>query len=160
KDIVYVCNSTGVYFVTYNGGTTWHRVDAMLAALPNAKTTAATRVGSNATLTFSAVPAPVLKHLANSGGFITYCYNATAPLTVGSSGDGWDNVSAHTATTISVPVAGNRINNGRCSWDPISVNTGDKIYFGCGGTVAIDDGSGTVANPGIARGDLGAQGVA
>src|SRR4029079_8274655 len=69
KDIVYVCNSTGVYFVTYNGGTTWHRVDAMLAALPNAKTTAATRVGSNATLTFSAVPAPVLKHLANSGGF-------------------------------------------------------------------------------------------
>ena len=40
-DIVYVANQTGIFWVTYNGGTNWSMVAPLLAALTTCKVQAA-----------------------------------------------------------------------------------------------------------------------
>ena len=149
-DIVYAGNLTGIFFVTYNGGENWTRIDPLLAALPSARTSAASEPGSG-TLKFASNPVTeaVGAWKRQPGAPAACAYNATKSLAVGSNGD-FDIISAGSATSVNL----------FGYIEPPGVSPGDTIYFGLGSLVEIDGASGTVPNPGIALGVPGAKGVA
>ena len=155
KDICYISNSTGVFFVTYNGGTNWHIVNTLLGALPHGNITADVNTGGSTTLTFSpAVPAGVTTWNGSQNGYFMYAYDANNPLALGSGGDGWDAITGVSATQISVQrILPNTLGGS----GPHGIISFDTVYFGVGGCVEIDDSQGTVPNPGL---DPGCTGVA
>ena len=148
-DIVYLMALPGVVYVTYNGGSNWSRVDALLAALPSCNATANANDGAN---TVSVDSNPIAKAAAG----VYAAYDATRELALGTNG-GYDLVGGgSTANSFSTGMLQSYtgvIGAG-------SVRARDTIYFGMGGGVCIDGSSGTLANPGVALGVPGATGVA
>ncbi len=157
QDIVYISNQTGVFFVTYNGGTDWKTVDPLFAALPMQQTSGPAAAGQNnipfASNAITKLLGTVIPTMGSNSAL--FAYNRDAPLTVGSNSLYYDNISSASDVHIAVLVIQSRIKGGSTA-----VMAGDRIYFGPGACVAIDGNSGTVPNPGIALGVPGATGVA
>lgn len=159
SDICYVTNSTGVLFVTYNAGVTWHNPDDLWNALPHAAANANSPIhGEPITLHFDSNAITVAVGTVTSGIDAVMAYNRDAPLSIGSNGS-QDHVYSANATQVVVAGVEPRTLGGSTSAGSPSVLAGDRIYFGKGALLAID-GSETVANPGIALGDPGASGLA
>ena len=151
-DIVYVANQTGIFWVTYNGGSNWSMVTPLLAALTSCKVQTAVKPQAITIVVESNAATAHIK-AAKSAGYQIYAYNMTHPLAVGQ--DALQD--AVMDATIDGPATTIRLQNWVQS-PGVAVN--DMIYLGAGGYVAIDKMSGTVPNPGIARGVPGAKGVA
>lgn len=148
-DIVYLMAAPGNVYVTYNGGSNWSRVDALLSALPSCTATASENDGGN-TVAVNSNP------IAGAAASVYAAYDATHELALGTNGP-YDLVGGgSTSTSFSVGMLESY--NGKVGAG--SVRKGDSIYFGLGGGVCIDGSSGTVANPGIALNVPGATGVA
>ncbi len=151
SQIIYVIYINGCIKVTYNGGTTWHTVSALLGALFSGTATANTTSGGTVITMAGGNP---INGISTSQ-FAAFDNNHE--LAVGSNGN-FDWVSSGTSTTATI----GRVQSasGGSGDGNAGVSNGDTIYFGLGLSVAIDGSSGTVTNPGIALGDSGASGVA
>ena len=151
-DIVYVANQTGIFWVTYNGGSNWSMVAPLLAALTSCKVQTAVKPQAQTIVVESNAVTAHIK-AARSAGYQIYAYNMTHPSAVGQ--------DALQDAVMDATVNGDATTIRLQNWvQPPGVSVNDTIYLGAGGYVAIDKMSGTVANPGIALGVAGAKGVA
>ena len=133
-DIVYVANQTGIFWVTYNGGSNWSMVTPLLAALTSCKVQTAVKPQAiTIVVEFNAATAHI--KAAKSAGYQIYAYNMTHPLAVGQ--DALQD--AVMDATIDGPATTIRLQNWVQS-PGVAVN--DMIYLGAGGYVAIDKMSG------------------
>ena len=150
-DIVYIANQTGIFWVTYNGGTNWSMVAPLLAALTPCKVKAAAQPQTQKLVVESNA---VTAHIAAAIRSVQiYAYDMTRPSAVGQ--------DALQDAVVGATVSGETTTLNLQNWvQPPGVSVNDTIYLGGGGYVAIDKTSGTVANPGIALGVAGAKGVA
>jgi hypothetical protein len=88
QDICYLMSIAGIVFVTYNGGTSWSRMDGLMTNMPSA-TVAANVTPGGGTIHIDSIPFPS----GSPGSSNMAVYNATADTTLGTLG-GYDFIEA------------------------------------------------------------------